>query len=113
MMGKNEANIRTASKGRAITYWVSTILVAANLGVGAVIDTIQIPYLRKMALHLGYPGYMFVNIAIWEVLGMIALLVPGYPRLKEWAYAGAFFLFSGGVFSHLAVGDGISYILPP
>jgi DoxX-like family len=54
--------------------------------------------------HLGYPSYLLVVLGTWKVLGAVALLVPGRPLLKEWAYAGAFFSYTGAIFSHLATG---------
>ncbi len=58
----------------------------------------------KMA-QLGYPVYFLTLIGVWKLLGVVAVLVPKFPLVKEWAYAGFFFLMSGAVFSHLAVGD--------
>jgi hypothetical protein len=113
MKESTKTSSNAPSKGRVIAYWLTTGLVAANLGVGSVVDIIQIPYIRRMGLHLGYPDYMSINLAIWELFGTIALLSPGFLRLKEWAYAGAFFLFTGAIFSRLAVGDGAGELVPP
>ena len=51
---------------------------------------------------LGYPHYFMVLLGVWKILGAIAILIPGYPRLKEWAYAGFFFVMTGAAFSHVA-----------
>ncbi len=96
----------TASRSRAIAYWVTTVLVAAELALGGVWDILRKPYVRGVVEHLGYPAYFLVIIGVWKVLGAVALLVPRLPRLKEWAYAGAVFNYTGAVVSHLAVGDG-------
>jgi hypothetical protein len=61
---------------------------------------------------LGYPVYFLTIIGVWKLLGVIALLVPKFPLLKEWAYAGFFFLMSGAVFSHVAVGDPFKEDIP-
>ncbi len=55
-------------------------------------------------IHLGYPSYFLVLLGTWKVLGAVALLVPGRPLLKEWAYAGAFFTYTGAMVSHLSTG---------
>jgi uncharacterized membrane protein YphA (DoxX/SURF4 family) len=55
---------------------------------------------------LGYPSYFLVIIGVWKLFGAASLLVPRFPRLKEWAYAGLVFNYTGAVASHLAVGDG-------
>jgi hypothetical protein len=63
--------------------------------------------------RLGYPEYVMTLLGAWKVLGAVALLAPGLPRLKEWAYAGAFFDLSGAVASHLLSGDAPSNAIPP
>jgi hypothetical protein len=88
-----------------IAYWVTTGLVAGVLLVGGVIDVLRIPYVRAVMERLGYPDYFAVILGAWKVPGAVVLLVPRFPRLKEWAYAGAVFTFTGAVASHLAVGD--------
>ena len=62
--------------------------------------------------HLGYPIYFLTIIGIWKMLGVVAVLVPKFPRVKEWAYAGFFFAMSGAIFSHIAVGDPLKEIFP-
>jgi len=62
--------------------------------------------------HLGYPAYFLTIIGVWKILGVIAILVPKFPLVKEWAYAGFFFLMSGAIFSHIAVGSPISAFIP-
>jgi len=52
----------------------------------------------------GYPAYFLLILGVWKLLGTVALLVPRYPRLKEWAYAGAVFDLTGAIASHLASG---------
>ena len=54
--------------------------------------------------HQGYPSYFPVLLGTWKVLGAVALLVPRRPLLKEWAYAGAFFTYTGAIVSHLTTG---------
>ena len=62
--------------------------------------------------HLGYPVYLLTILGVWKILGVAAVLIPKFPRLKEWAYAGFFFAMSGAVFSHIASGDSMNEIAP-
>src|SRR5678816_2659459 len=98
-----------------IIYWIATIWLALGmLSTGLV----QLFKAREgqggvdMVTHLGYPVYLLTLLAVWKILGVIALLIPKYPLLKEWAYAGFFFIMSGAIFSHIATGDGMNDILP-
>jgi hypothetical protein len=78
--------------------------VAAELGLGGIWDIARIPYVRNLVTHLGYPSYFLVLLGVWKVLGAVALLVPRRALLKEWAYAGAFFSYTGAIVSHLTTG---------
>jgi hypothetical protein len=89
---------------RSVGYWVATVLVAIELGLGGIWDIARIPYVRNLVTHLGYPSYFLVLLGCWKVLGAVALLVPRRPLLKEWAYAGAFFTYTGAIVSHLTTG---------
>ncbi len=102
-----------SSRWRAVAYWVTTVLVTAELAGGGVWDVLRTPYVRAVVEHLGYPGYFLVILGIWKLLGAVALLAPRLPRLKEWAYAGAVFHYTGAVASHLVVGDGAAAIAYP
>jgi hypothetical protein len=62
--------------------------------------------------HLGYPVYFLTILGVWKILGVVALLIPRFPLLKEWAYAGFFFAMTGAVFSHIAVGDPLKELFP-
>ena len=99
------------SRGRIILYWITTGLAVAELGVGGMWDILRLPYVRSVTEHLGYPTYFLVILGAWKVAGAVALLVPGFLRLKEWAYAGAFFNYTGAAASHLATGYEISEVL--
>jgi uncharacterized membrane protein YphA (DoxX/SURF4 family) len=102
-----------SSRRGVIAYWFATVLVVAELAVGGAWDILRTPYVRGVIEHLGYPQYFLVILGVWKVLGAAALLAPRFPRLKEWAYAGAFFNYTGAVASHLAVGDGAAAIAYP
>jgi len=100
-------------KMRTIAYWTSTVLVAAECAIGGVMDVLGLPPFTGVMAHLGYPAYFGAILGIWKILGAVAVLAPGVPRLKEWAYAGVFFNMTGAVASHLCVGDGASALVTP
>jgi len=87
-----------------IAYWVSTALVVVELVWGGVWDILRVPQVRVLIEHLGYPSYFLVILGIWKLLGAVALVVPKFPRLKEWAYAGVIFDLTGAVASLWASG---------
>lgn len=89
---------------RSVGYWLATVLVVAELGLGGIWDIQRLPMVRDLVTHLGYPSYFLVLLGGWKVLGAVALLVPRRALLKEWAYAGAFFTYTGAIVSHLTTG---------
>lgn len=91
-------------KTKSITYWTTTILVAFFMtgGIAQLVQYRANPH--GVVPGLGYPMYFFAILGIWKVLGAIAILVPRYPRLKEWAYAGIFFDLTGAAASCAWVG---------
>lgn len=89
---------------RRLGYWISTAAITAELGIGGIWDIARIGYVREVVTQLGYPSYFLVLLGCWKIAGAVALLVPGRPLLKEWAYAGSFFAYSGAIVSHLAAG---------
>ncbi|MFY9852365.1 MAG: DoxX family protein [Terracidiphilus sp.] len=92
-------------KAKTIAYWTTTGLVAFFIGPGGLTQIAQ--YVGKphgVVPVLGYPMYFFAILGIWKALGAIAILVPRFPRLKEWAYAGIFFDLTGAAASCIAVG---------
>lgn len=99
-------------KSRAIAYWTATALLTLELLIGAIWDLSRSHLAVQIMLRLGYPLYLLALIGIWKLLAIPALLVPGYARLKEWTYAGIFFLMTGAIASHAACGDGKGLIPP-
>ena len=102
-----------AARTRTIAYWVFTLVVAWEMIAGGFWDLLRIEYVRVVMTHLGYPLYVLSIIGAWKIPCGAALLAPGFARLKEWAYAGAFFNYTGAVASHIAVGDRANHWLPP
>src|ERR1700712_1767896 len=93
-------------KKLTITYWAITILMSAFIGLGALIDISSNPDAVALIKHLGYPVYFVPFIGTMKILGIIAVIIPGFPKVKEWAYAGLVFDTAGALFSHLSSGDG-------
>jgi hypothetical protein len=88
-------------------YWVLTIGLAWELGVGGASDLLRLDYVRMTVEHLGYPLYLLTILGVWKLLATVALLIPGFLLLKEWAYAGSFFMFTGAAASHIASSDAL------
>ena len=99
-------------KTNKIIYWIATIFLAFGMLAGGIQQLLQIGGYVGIITHLGYPKYFLSIIGAWKILGVITILIPGLSLLKEWAYAGFFFVMSGAVCSHLAVGDSIKEIYP-
>jgi uncharacterized membrane protein YphA (DoxX/SURF4 family) len=95
----------TSDKRNKIIYWVATLWLALGMLSTGFVQFIQMKEEVAKIAQLGYPAYFLIIIGVWKILGVVAVLVPKFPILKEWAYAGFFFTMSGAVFSHLAVGD--------
>jgi uncharacterized membrane protein len=86
---------------KSIAYWVTTGLVASAMFSGGIAELTQRPETIDGMKQLGYPVYFVMIIGFWKILGSLALLAPGLPRLKEWSYAGLFFNMTGAAVSHL------------
>ena len=95
----------TALKTKAIGYWVTTAILVFVMVSGAVGELTHSWGTLETVTILGYPLYVLTIVGAWKLAGAIALVVPGFPRLKEWAYAGIFFNMTGAAVSHAAVGD--------
>jgi hypothetical protein len=102
------SQVRLPPMARAVgvgAYWLLTGIVAAEMAAGSLWDMFQIPFVRGVFEHLGYPLYMLTIIGVWKLPCAVALMLPRFPRAKEWAYAGAFFNYTGAAASHAFVGD--------
>lgn len=93
-----------AGRNRVIVYWLSTAILAAELLVGGAWDVLMLPQVREVIHRVGYPVYFLVILGVWKILGSIAIIIPRFPRLKEWAYAGVVFNLTGALASNLVSG---------
>jgi hypothetical protein len=99
------AKAETLPRGKTIAYWSVTALLAAAILMSGIGQLMQLGGNVELVENLDYPLYVLKILGIWKVLGAIALLVPGFPRLKEWVHAGIFFLMTGAAFSHALADD--------
>lgn len=109
----HETKVATQGRMRTIGYWVSTGLVAFMLLPAGVMQVAQTPEQAEGFAKLGYPVYFMVMLGVWKLLGGITLLIPRFPRVKEWAYAGIFIDFSSAVVSDAVRGDSVSHVMAP
>src|SRR5882757_6585916 len=93
------------SKRNKIIYWISTALLALGMLQSGIFAVLRTKEWVQLVTSLGYPVYFLTILGIWKILGVIAILMPRFPLLKEWAYAGFFFAMTGALASHLACGD--------
>jgi len=100
-------------KAKKIGYWVSTVFVALILLSGGVMQVTVQPQNAEGFARLGYPVYFMVLLGVWKLLGGVALLVPRFPRLKEWAYAGIFIDFSSASITAAVMSGGAGHIIAP
>ena len=102
------------TKRNKIIYWVATIWLSLGMvSTGAVQLLKNKEEVDMIATQLGYPVYFLTILGIWKMLGVVVVLIPKFPVLKEWAYAGFFFAMSGAVFSHIASGSGAKDFFGP
>jgi hypothetical protein len=103
----------TPSKGRKIAYWITTGIVALGTAFSGVMSLINPPELAVVYETLGYPLYLAVLIGVAKLLAALTLVVPRFPRLKEWAYAGLVIDMIGAFYSHVMVSDPAQSIASP
>lgn len=101
------------TKKRKILYWFFTCWLSLGMVSTGIVQLLRKPEEVENFASLGYPVYLMTLIGIWKLLGTVAVLAPGFPLLKEWAYAGFFFAMSGAAVSHIACGHSAGKILPP
>ena len=99
------------TKRAKIIYWISTIWLALGMVSTGIVQLLHIKTETDFFTHLGYPVYFMSILGVWKILGAVVILIPKFPVLKEWAYAGFFFVMTGAVISHIAT-DSENEIFP-
>src|SRR6202046_249186 len=100
-------------KRKLIWYWIITVILSFCIFFGGLAQAMQAKGVVQGFKPLGYPTYFISLIGVWKVLGVIAILIPKFKLLKEWAYAGIFFTMTGAVISHIASNDIKAQIIAP
>jgi hypothetical protein len=95
----------TSSQSRTIAYWITTAVLVFAVFTGGIGELAHAWGTLETVTVLGYPSYILTILGVWKLLGAVTLVVPGLPRLKEWAYAGIFFGMTGAAMSHAMKGD--------
>jgi hypothetical protein len=103
----------TTTTSKKVLYWLTTVSAAFALAAIGAADLAGVPAVADGLRHLGYPAYVASMLGVWKLLGVAAILTPSLSRLKEWAYAGFFFVLTGAATSHAVSGDPIGKILVP
>ena len=97
-----------------IIYWVATLWLCLGMASTGIVQLMRSPDQNALVVEgLGYPIYFLTILGIWKMLGIVAVLIPRFPLLKEWAYAGFFFAMTGALFSHIIVGHPLSDMFGP
>ena len=95
-----------------VIYWIFTALLILLMGFSAISSFFMTQQGNELMKHLGYAPYVLTFLSVAKLLGIVALLVPGFKLLKEWAYAGFTFDLCGAIFSFITVGDPVSAWAP-
>ena len=106
-------------KRNKIIYWISTLWLASGMLATGTLQLFRAKAEGALAppgvygiTHLGYPIYFLTILGVWKILGVVAVFIPKFPLLKEWAYAGFFFAMTGAAASHIAVADPMTELIP-
>lgn len=117
MIGNEKlAKVETRLSGRTAAYWIVTIILAFSITLSGIGQLMRYGGNVDLVAGIGFPLYVTNILGAWKLLGVIAIVMPGFPRLKEWAYSGIFFLMTGAALSHLYAhdyGDGGFHVILP
>lgn len=107
------------TKRNRIIYWIATVWLSLGMTATGIQQLLKVQQEGAVAPpgvyginELGYPVYFLTIIGVWKILGVVAVLIPKFPLLKEWAYAGFFFLTTGAIFSHIGSGSSVNELFP-
>lgn len=101
------------SRSKLIGYWAATAVIGFTWIAGGIADLMRWPDTLAGMVALGYPPYVLTILGVWKILGAAALLAPGFPRLREWAYAGTVFELTGALASHVFAGSNPAHLIWP
>ncbi|GAA3410769.1 DoxX family protein [Paenibacillus hodogayensis] len=110
------AEVESRPIGRTAVYWTVTIILAISLTLSGIGQLMRYGGNVDLVTNIGFPLYVTNILGAWKLLGVIAIVMPGFPRLKEWAYSGIFFLMTGAALSHAFAhdyGDGGFHVILP
>ena len=100
-------------KRNKIIYWIATVWLSLGMLSTGTVQFLHTDEEVELMTRLGYPAYFLTIIGVWKILGVVAVLIPKFPLLKEWAYAGFFIAMSGAISSHLINGSEAKEIFGP
>ena len=101
------------TKRNKIVYWIATTWLALGMVSTGLAQLFKLKDEAGMMGHLGYPLYLLTILCVCKIFGIVTILIPAFPLLKEWANAGFFFALPGAVFSHLTIVDSAKYFFGP
>lgn len=101
------------TKRNKIIYWIATAWLALGMLSTGIVQLIRMKEEVAVITQLGYPAYFLTLLGVWKILGVVAVLIPRFALLKEWAYAGFFFAMTGAMFSHVASGSSANELFGP
>ena len=101
------------NKKNKIIYWIATLWLSLGMVSTGIVQLLKMKEESAFIIRMGYPEYFLPLLGAWKILGVMAILIPKSPLLKEWAYAGFFFTMSGALYSHIVLGDPVNEIFPP
>lgn len=99
-------------KKNKIIYWIATLWLSLGMTATGLVQISKGKGEGVFGANLNYPAYFLMILGVWKILGVIAILLPKFPLQKEWAYAGFFFIMTGAIFSHLAMGSPLVELFP-
>lgn len=102
----------TSDKRNKIIYWVATLWMALGMVSTGGVQLMRVDEEVESMARLGYPLYFLTILGTWKILGTVAVLIPKFPLLKEWAYAGFFFAMTGATISRIASHEPVTAALP-
>lgn len=101
------------TKRTKIIYWIATIWLSLGMLSTGIVQLLGMPDEVDNFISLGYPTYFMTMIGVWKIAGVVAVLAPKLPIIKEWAYAGFFFTMSGAAASHIILDHSADKVFPP